>query len=87
MEQIPISIQNQYNTNIPNNYIPQNNSIYHTKSPSYSNMKNIFPKKKQILINNIRNNYYNNNNIPIETDFDTSSNYNKYNVTNNYYGN
>ena len=86
MEQIPISIQNQYNTNIPNNYIPQNNSIYHTKSPSYSNMKNIFPKKKQILINNIRNNYYNNN-IPIETDFDTSSNYNKYNVTNNYYGN
>ena len=79
-------MQRQYNTNIPNNYKPQKNSIYHTKSPSYSNIKNIFPKKNQILINNIRNNYYNNN-IPIETDFDTSSNYNKYNVTNNYYGN
>ena len=86
MEQIPISMKHQYNTNITNNYIPQKNSIYHAKSPSYSNIKNIFPQKKQILINNIKNNYYNNN-IPIETDFDTSSNYNKYNVTNNYYGN
>ena len=89
MEQIVISKQQQFNTNIPNNLIPQKNTIYHGKSPSYSNIKNIFPKKKQILINKIQNNYYNNinNNIPIETDFDTSSNYNNYNVTNNYYGN
>ena len=89
MEKIVIPKQHQFNTNIPNNLIPQKNTIYHGKSPSYSNIKNIFPKKKQILINKIQNNYYNNikNNIPIETDFDTSSNYNNYNVTNNYYGN
>ena len=83
MEPIPISLHNQYNNNanIPTNYIiSQKNSLHHGKSPSNPNLK------KQILINQIQNNYYNNYNTnnPIEN---LDTNYNKYNVTNNYYGN
>ena len=90
MDQIPMSIQRQYNNNINpnNNYTIPKNNIYHGKSSSYS-----IPNRKQIIINPIQNNQYNySNQIPnnyynTNIDFDTNSNYNKYNVTNNFYGN
>ena len=94
MDQIPIQIQKPYNSkyNYPNNFQLFKNNIYHGKSTSYSGI----PNTKQIIINpiqnnqynyqnQIRNNYYNNYNI--RTEFDASSDYNKYNVTNNFYGN
>ena len=91
MSQIPISNQNPYknNINFNNNYIIQKNNISHGKSSSYSGI----PNKKQIIINTIQNNQYNyqsqipNNYYNTNRDFDTLSNSNKYNVTNNFYGN
>lgn len=93
-------MRSQYNNNINNNYIIQKNKIYHGKSSSYSNMNNMIPKRKDLMIitnnnnqynypNQIQNNYYNNYNrqIPMETDINANNNYNKYNVTNNFYGN
>ena len=91
MSQIPISNQNPYKNNINynNNYIIPKNNISHGKSSSYSGI----PNKKQIIINAIQNNQYNyqnqipNNYYNTNRDFDTLSNSNKYNVTNNFYGN
>ena len=91
MEQIPIPNQNPYKNNINynNNFIIPKNNIYHGKSSSYSGI----PNKNQIILNTVQNNEYNyqnqiqNNYYNTNRDFDTTSNYNKYNVTNNFYGN
>ena len=97
MEQIPISAQKKNNNNFMGNYIIQKNNMHHGKSSTYSSMKNIFQKENQIILENDNNNYTNQINnyknykiqIPIQTDLDLDINnyYNKYNVTNNFYGN
>ena len=95
MEQIPISAQKKNNNNFMGNYIIQKNNIHHGKSSTYSSMKNIFQKENQIILENDNNNYTNQINnyknykvqIPIQTDLDINNYYNRYNVTNNFYGN
>ena len=95
MEQIPISAQKKNNNNFMGNYIIQKNNMHHGKSSTYSSMKNIFQKEKQIILENDNNNYTNQINnyknykvqIPIQTDLDINNYYNRYNVTNNFYGN
>ena len=95
MEQIPISAQKKNNNNFMGNYIIQKNNMHHGKSSTYSSMKNIFQKENQIILENDNNNYTNQINnyknykvqIPIQTDLDINNYYNRYNVTNNFYGN
>ena len=95
MEQIPISAQKKNNNNFMGNYIIQKNNMHHGKSSTYSSMKNIFQKGNQIILENDNNNYTNQINnyknykvqIPIQTDLDINNYYNRYNVTNNFYGN
>ena len=95
MEQIPISAQKKNNNNFMGNYIIQKNNMHHGKSSTYSSMKNIFQKGNQIILENDNNNYTNQINnyknykvqIPIQTDLDINIYYNRYNVTNNFYGN
>ena len=95
MEQIPISAQKKNNDNFMGNYIIQKNNMHHGKSSTYSSMKNIFQKGNQIILENDNNNYTNQINnyknykvqIPIQTDLDINNYYNRYNVTNNFYGN
>ena len=95
MEQIPISIQKKNNNNFMGNYIIQKNNMHHGKSSTYSSMKNIFQKENQIILENDKYNYSNQINnyknykiqIPIQTDLDINNYYNRYNVTNNFYGN
>ena len=95
MEQIPISAQKKNNNNFMGNYIILKNNMHHGKSSSYSSMKNIFQKENQIILENDNNNYTNQINnyknykvqIPIQTDLDINNYYNRYNVTNNFYGN
>ena len=95
MEQIPISAQKKKNNNFMGNYMIQKNNIHHGKSSTYSSMKNIFQKENQIILENDNNNYTNQINnyknykvqIPIQTDLDINNYYNRYNVTNNFYGN
>ena len=95
MEQIPISAQKKNLNNFMGNYIIQKNNMHHGKSSTYSSMKNIFQKENQIILENDNNNYTNQINnyknykvqIPIQTDLDINNYYNRYNVTNNFYGN
>ena len=95
MEQIPICAQKKNNNNFMGNYIIQKNNMHHGKSSTYSSMKNIFQKENQIILENDNNNYTNQINnyknykvqIPIQTDLDINNYYNRYNVTNNFYGN
>ena len=85
MEQIQIPNQNPYNNNINynNHYTIPKNNIYHGKSSSYSGI----PKREQIIINPVLNNYQKSISNNYYNDYNPSDNFNKYNVTNNFYGN